>query len=311
MKIKYYLLMLLLIASMAIFSERTFAFDFKFSSNETVLLEDEFDSRGKWQLSSKLRLNSGYLISDGDYQAASLNLVDLGISPLDLSNGAINLYWRGIFPKDATKPRNSYVIALEYADNLPFCWNGKIGQDVEMVIKEDASPCPTGFSQVKDDGELKAWIRPQEPAIPGLTRLFVDPDFIPGIQPEERNSSEFPYILLDGKPNSQTEYRMRVEEKNRQVEVELFFLKDDKWESLGKPLVVEASQWKYVIGQKETRKTDYLYGIEENLTFESINVILRRDQKKQPTKIDAIALTQEKIFDRNSVSEPKQPAYLP
>ncbi len=80
---------------------------------------------------------------------------------------------------------------------------------------------------------------------------------------------------------------------------------------MGEPLVVESSQWKYVIGQKETGKTDYLYGIEENLTFESINLILRRDRKKQPTKIDAIALTQEKIFDRNSVSEPKQPAYLP
>ena len=213
------------------------------------------------------------------------------------------MYWRGIFPKDATKPRNSYVIALEYADNSPFCWNGKIGQDVEMVIKEDASPCPTGFSQVKDDGELKAWIRPQEPTIPGLTRLFVDPDFIPCLQPEERNSSEFPYILLDGKPNSQADYRMRVQERNQQVEVTLFCLKDDKWESLGEPLVGEASQWKYVVGQKETGKTDYLYGIEDNLTFESINILLRRDQKKQPTKIDAIALTQEKILDSKSVQE--------
>ncbi|NEP77504.1 MAG: hypothetical protein F6K17_05465 [Okeania sp. SIO3C4] len=96
MKIKNYLLVLILVASMvvsiAIFSERTFAFDFKFSSNEKVLLKDDFDSQGNWQLNSKLRIDSGYLISDGDFQIASLKLAKLGISPLDPSNGAINLY---------------------------------------------------------------------------------------------------------------------------------------------------------------------------------------------------------------------------
>ena len=58
-------------------------------------------------------------ISDGDFQIASLKLAKLGISPLDPSNGAINLYWRAILPEGATKPRNSYVLVLQYANNPP------------------------------------------------------------------------------------------------------------------------------------------------------------------------------------------------
>ncbi len=298
MKIKNSLLTLILVASMvasiAIFSERIFAFDFKFSSNETVLLEDDFDSQGKWQLKSKLRIDSGYLISDGDFQIASLKLAKLGISPLDPSNGAINLYWRGIFPEDATKPRNTYILGLGSAESSPFCWNEKVGQDVKIILAKDGSPCPTSFRQVTENPELRAWIRPQEPTKPGFIRLHTDPDFSPGVQPEERDGSKFPYVTLDSQPNSQTEYRMRVQEKNQQVEVELFFFKDDQWKSLGESLVVAPSQWKYVIGQNE-ETGDYIYGIKEAITFESINILLRRDTKKQPTKIDAVALTQEKI----------------
>ena len=50
MKIKHYLLTPFLVASMAIFPERSFAFDFKFGANETILLNDNFDSQGNWQL---------------------------------------------------------------------------------------------------------------------------------------------------------------------------------------------------------------------------------------------------------------------
>ncbi|NEP86250.1 MAG: hypothetical protein F6K18_05105 [Okeania sp. SIO2C2] len=283
-----------MVVSIAIFSEKTFIFDFKFSSNETVLLKDDFDSQGNWRLRSKLRIDSGYLISDGDFQIASLKLAKLGISPLDPSNGAINLYWRGIFPEDATKPRNTYILGLEYAENSPFCWNGKVGQDVKIILTEDASPCPKSFSQVRENPELRAWIRPKEPTIPGFIRLHIDPDFTPGVQPEERDGSKFPYVTLDSQPNSQREYRMRVQEKNQQVEVELFFFKDDKWESLGESLVVAPSQWKHVIGQNE-ETGDYIYGMKEAITFKAVNILLRRDRNKEPTKIDAVALTQEKI----------------
>ncbi len=292
MKIKYHLLTLILVASIVIFSERTFAFDFKFSSNETVLLNVDFDVQGMWQLASKLRIDSGYLISDGDYQVASLNLAKLGISPLDTSNGAINLYWRAILPDHATKPRNSYILGLEYADNSPFCWNGKVGQDVQVVIGEDTSPCPTGFSNVEENSELRSWMRPNEPAIPGFTRLYVDPDFTPGVQPEERDSSQFPYVTFDSLENSQTDYRMRIQENNQQVVVQLFFFKDDEWESLGDSLVIDPSQWKYVVGQNE-ETGDFIYGIEECVAFQSINILIRIDTEKESTKIDAVALTQE------------------
>ncbi|NEQ76607.1 MAG: hypothetical protein F6K23_28365 [Okeania sp. SIO2C9] len=303
MKIKHYLLTPLLIASMAIFSERTFAFDFKFGSDETVLLNDDFDSQGNWQLPSNVRIDSGYLIPDADFQTASLNLVDLGIGSLSPSNGAINLYWSAIFPEGAKQERNAYIPALEYAENPLFCWNGKGDDDAEIILGEDGSPCPTGFNKVKENAELRAWMRPQERGKPGFTRLYADPDFTPGVEPEQRDSSEFAFMKLDSQNNSVTDYRMRVEEIDQQVEVELFFLNNGEWDLIGDPLVVNSSQWRYVTGQNE-ETGDYIYGVEESVSFESINILLRRDTRREPTKIDAIALTQENIYDSKSVPEP-------
>ncbi|MEM1169838.1 MAG: hypothetical protein AAGJ08_12355 [Cyanobacteria bacterium P01_H01_bin.35] len=62
MKIQHYLLTPIIVANMAIFSERTFAFDFKFGANETILLNDDFDRQGEWQLPTKVKIDSGYLI---------------------------------------------------------------------------------------------------------------------------------------------------------------------------------------------------------------------------------------------------------
>ncbi|MEM1169837.1 MAG: PEP-CTERM sorting domain-containing protein [Cyanobacteria bacterium P01_H01_bin.35] len=98
---------------------------------------------------------------------------------------------------------------------------------------------------------------------------------------------------------------MRIEQIDKQVEVELsFFNNNDEWESIGESLVVDSSQWKYVAGQNKAG--DYIYGIEESVSFESINILLRKhpNNNKEVTKIDAIALTQEKISDSKSVPEP-------
>ncbi|NES01486.1 MAG: PEP-CTERM sorting domain-containing protein [Okeania sp. SIO2F4] len=89
----------------------------------------------------------------------------------------------------------------------------------------------------------------------------------------------------------------------RYYRVELsFFNNNDEWESIGDRLVVDSSQWRYVAGQNEDGT--YIYGIEESVTFESINILLRRLDSREATKIDAIALTQEQIFDSKSVPEP-------
>ncbi len=306
MKIKHYLLTPLLVANMAIFSERTFAADFKFGANETVLLNDDFDSQGEWQLPTNVKIDSVYLIPEGDFQTASLNLEDLGIDSLSPTDGAINLYWRGIFPakKDAHKERNAYIPALQYAENPVFCWNRKGGDEAVVVIEEDGSPCEAGLSKVEENAELRAWLRPQERGKPGFTRLYADPDFTPGVEPEQRDTSEFAFMRLDSQRNEITDYRMRIEEIDGEVEVELsFFNNNDEWESIGESLVVDSSQWKYVAGQNE-ETGDFIYGIEESVTFESINILLRRDTRREATKIDAIALTQEKIFDSKSVPEP-------
>ncbi len=71
---------------------------------------------------------------------------------------------------------------------------------------------------------------------------------------------------------------------------------------MGDRLIVDSSQWKYVTGQNEDGT--YTYGIEESVTFESINILLRKRTNREATKIDAIALTQEQIFDSKSVPEP-------
>ncbi len=304
MKIKHYLLTPILVANMVIFSERTFAADFKFGDDETVLLNEDFDSQGEWKLPATAKIDSGYLIPEGNFQTASLNLEDLGIDSLSPSKGAINLYWRAIFPKGAKQERNAYIPALQYAENPVFCWNGKGGDEAVVVIEEDGSPCQTDLRRVEENAELRAWLRPQERGKPGFTRLYADPDFTPGVEPEQRDTSEFAFMRLDSQRNEITDYRMRIEEIDGEVEVELsFFNNDDEWKSIGESLVVDSSQWKYVAGQDE-ETGDFIYGIEESVTFESINILLRRDTRREATKIDAIALTQEKIFDSKSVPEP-------
>ncbi len=180
------------------------------------------------------------------------------------------------------------------------------------MIAEDGSPCSIGLNEVEENAELRAWLRPQTRTEKPFTRLYADPDFTPGVEPELRDPDEFPFVTLDSQPNSQTEYRMRIEEIDQKVEVQLSFLNsEDEWESIGGPLLVEPSQWKYVTGQNEDTR-DYIYGFEESVTFEFINILLRRDINRQtgepteigPTKIDAIALTQENISDSKSVPEP-------
>ncbi|NEP89179.1 MAG: PEP-CTERM sorting domain-containing protein [Okeania sp. SIO2C2] len=98
---------------------------------------------------------------------------------------------------------------------------------------------------------------------------------------------------------------MRIQEKNQKVEVELFFLNNDEWKSLGESLVVDSSQWRYVIDQKVEEEANYLYGIEDPLSFESINIFLRNDRGNPDlnatTKIDAIALTQESVPEPTSI----------
>ncbi|WP_287524315.1 PEP-CTERM sorting domain-containing protein [Okeania sp. SIO2C2] len=509
MKIKHYLLTPMLVVSMAVLSEKSFAFDFKFSSNETILLNEEFDEKGKWNLPQALSIESGYLAfntTNADFQTASLNLLDLGIN-LNPSNGPINFYWSGMFPQNAKREQNAYIPALEYADNPPVCWNGKgnemarvflaiedssceelelparitfdwetssaafhlaeffdatagtplkgtgffdynpnvsflgdesneidpddvlsnifpgaldltlisngkkatfnsrtpevnrgevssgldfflpeensneslsysasgafgntsfsslseglitiasidfeisgantkcgqptvsppllppaeclalntiqdLGQETQVsgfidTFQDFAGNCPEcgitelsfsslkleKFQKVDENAELRAWLRPN-----AFTRLYADPDFTPGVEPEQRDSSEFPFVTLDSQPNSQTEYRMRIQEKNQKVEVELFFLNNDEWKSLGESLVVDSSQWRYVIDQKVEEEANYLYGIEDPLSFESINIFLRNDRGNPDlnatTKIDAIALTQESVPEPTSI----------
>lgn len=510
MKIKYFFLTPILLASIVSYPERAVAFDFKFGQNESILFNDDFDDKGKWELPQALSIDSGYLRfkdTGADFQTASLNLANLGIN-LNPSKDPINFYWRGVFPKNPKRESDAYIPALEYANNLPVCWNGKgremarvffgingsscedlelpdritfnwktdsaafhladffdttrdsplkgtgffdyninipflgdennaidpldplsnifpgaleltlisngkkatfdsrtpdvnrgevlsgldfflpkektneslsysasgafgstsfsslsqglitiasidfkisganakcsqptvgspqlpsaeclalnptqdFGKETQVsglieTFADFAGNCPDcgttslmfdnlkleKFQRVDENAELRAWLRPGSNS---FTRLYVDPDFTPGIEPEQRDPSMFPFITLNSLPNSQKEYRMRIQEKNQKVDVELFYLENDEWKSLGKTLEVDKRKWRFIIDQQVIGKPVYDYGIDDPLAFESINILLRNDRNNQnltnTTKIDAIALTIESVPEPTS-----------
>jgi hypothetical protein len=284
-------------------------FDFQLGPNETVLLHENFEKLGHWRLSQGLQIQSGHLsyhTSNTDYALASYPLHILGSgAELDPRQGPINLYWRALYPTDPDvvhKELNAYMPALQYAQNPYFCWNGQGNDSAEVVVANLGEGCPNSsrpdrWLKIREDAELRAWLRPttsrEGASREVFTRLYVDPDFTPGVEPEERDPAMFPWVTLDNLPNSQTAYRLRVEQQGQTIQVELFYLTDNRWQAVpGGTLGVDRSQWRFVSGQEMVGQPIYQYGVSDPITFTALNILLRNNPKAS-TKIDAIILTQE------------------
>jgi len=259
---------------------------FAFSEDETVVVSDDFNHRGDWQLSPGLDIDSGALrYAPGATQtfAIATRPLDQPLNPMD---GAIHLYWQAQFPDDPQRERNAYIPALKYAVNPEFCWD--TSTDATSLLT--AAGCPEGMTRARENAELRVWLRPQVADQNPPTRLFVDPDFTPGVEPEDRDSSEMAYVPLPNQGNRQEIYRLRIEWCDRDYQASVAALQQGIWQPVGTPLAIRPEEWRLVAGQDAD---GYLYTTENPVTFEAISVLLRHEPTRDEfTQIDAVALTQ-------------------
>ena len=262
------------------------ATDFSFGPDEVVIVEDDFDQPGDWQLSPGLHIEAG-AVSYMPGATQTLAIASLALDrPLNPADGPIHLYWRAQFPDNPQTERNAYIPALKYAVNPEFCWD--TATDATTVRTE--SECPDGMSRAWENAELRVWLRPQVADQNPPTRLFVDPDFTPGVEPEDRDRSELAYTFLPNQGNQQEIYRLRIEVCDRQYQASVAALQQGIWQPVGTPLSIAPEEWRFVAGHDAN---GYLYTTENPVTFEAISLLLRHEPTHDGfTQVNAVALTQ-------------------
>lgn len=272
----------LLSASIAALPTRAIAFDFQMGSNETIVLDDDFDTGTGWRVDSSLQISGGLLTSQntGAYGRASYTLEN----PLNLSEGAINLYWVGAFPNNARKEREAYWPSLQYVDNPAVCWNSSTN---EVLALGSDGGCDSSYLRVDEDGELRTWLRPDGPT--SFNRLYVDQGFIPGLDPE-RLSNPLAQLSIPDHPDASAEqYRLRLEQLNGVSEAVLSYWNGTDWQSLNArngssvPLLIDDSDWIDI------------NGVIQEPIFEALNFQFRGPGPDGiATSVDAVRLTQER-----------------
>ncbi|MEO0539259.1 MAG: hypothetical protein AAFZ80_00170 [Cyanobacteria bacterium P01_A01_bin.105] len=283
----------LLFTGLLLLPTRVLAFDFSIDANETVILNDDLDTNTGWQLSSQLEISDGVLThkNTGSYGRATYHFDQ----PLNLADGAVSLYWAGSFPNDAHRERDAYWASLQFADNAPVCWD--IGTN--EVLASSGGSCPSGYLRVDEDSELRVWLRPESRAHSTFHRVYVDPGFIPGIDPE---GLDYPLTQLrqPNHPETTEQYRLRVEQIGHITEAILSFWDGSDWQALStrsgsNPLLIDDSDWTDVDG------TVY------DPIFEALNFQFRGPGPDGvATRVDAIAITQA----RNTTQSVPEPSLL-
>ncbi|NEQ45821.1 MAG: hypothetical protein F6K00_20665 [Leptolyngbya sp. SIOISBB] len=278
----------LLLPNLAVWAGDAHSSEFHFSADEKVILDADFEHQGDWQLSAGLQVESGWLSYAPDARntfAIASFVLDRSLSP---AGGAINLYWRASFPEHTKTESNAYIPALQYAENPIVCWQ-TADNSVSLL---PGQTCRMDTTAIREDAELRAWLRSQKLDEHPQTRLYVDPDFTPGVEPENRDTAKFPYVGLPHQGNQQRIYRLRIEQLQNQYQASLAMLQEGNWQRIGSPLAIAPEQWRFVVGQTAE---GYRYAAETAFTFEQINVLMRHDPARAEfTRIDAIALTQER-----------------
>ena len=215
-------------------------------------------------------------------------------NPLNLHDGAINLYWVSAFPDRAHREVDAYWPSLQYADNPAVCWDRSTNEVLPLGAD---GQCEPGYQQVDENSELRVWLRPEHPT--SFHRVYVDQGFIPGIDPE---GSDNPLAQLnhpDHPDPTAEQYRLRLEQTGDTAIATLDYWAGSDWQGLtprknsSHPLLIELSDWINIDGTVQ------------DPIFEALNFQFRSPGSKgTPTRVSAVALTQETGDSPQSVPEP-------
>lgn len=269
------------------------AFDFHMGANEVIILNDDFDTGEGWDLGSSLDIQDGALThgSSGNYGRASYTLDN----PLNLHDGAINLYWVAAFPDRARKERDAYWPSLQYADNPPVCWDQ--GTNEVLALPSDGQ-CLEGYMQVDENSELRVWMRPEHPT--SFHRIYVDEGFIPGLDPEKSDNPLAQLKHPEHPDPTAEQYRLRLEQIGDTATATLDYWAGSDWHGLtprrnsSHPLLIELADWINIDGTVQ------------DPIFEALNFQFRGPGPDGvATSVSAVALTQERLGNSpQAVPEP-------
>lgn len=257
------------------FSQKSLASNFKYSSEEIEIFNTELDTSEGWFLEGT-KIDQGQLQGTSGWGKASY-----AISPLNLDNGDIFLYWSAIFPDNPKTERDKYYVGLQYSDNEPVPYQGNL---------------------IDENAELKIAIRPEDKTNPGnsYNQIYIDPDF----NATNNYSPATTRVETPQTSSSQTtDYRLKISKLDANTyEASSFYWNGTEWQ-LSNPkqgytstLGILSSDW--INAERE---------IESPVTFEAINLLFRTRE----SAVTAIALTQIQESDSASVPEPSTIMGLP
>jgi hypothetical protein len=254
------------------FSTKSLASTFNYSSDEIEIFNTDFDTSQGWLLEST-KIDNGMISATNSWGKASYN-----ISPLNLDNGDILLYWSAILPQNAKTERDKFYIGLQYSDNDAVDYNGGL---------------------VDENAELKMAIRPEDKLNEknSYNQIYIDPDF----DPVDNFSPATTRVQTQ---NSQiTDFRLKISKVNKTIfEASSFFWNGLDWELMsGKQgynssLEIQSSDW---LNAKDE--------VESPVTFEAVNLLFRN----QGSAVTAVALTQVQGNNSAKIPEPSTIIGLP
>ena len=256
------------------FAAKSLAANFNYNSDELEVFNTEFDSSEGWLLEGTT-IDNGTISGTSSWGNASYD-----ISPLNLDNGDIFLYWSGIFPERAKTERDKYYVGLEYYDNDAALYNGDL---------------------VDEDAQLKMAIRPKDKLNVGnsYNQIYIDTDFDPKNTFSPKTRVETP----DYQSSETTDFRLKISKVNQTIyQASSFYWNGVDWQLMnGKegnngPLEIQSSDWLNAKGE-----------IESPVTFEAVNLVFR----KPGSAITAVAVTQVQGNTRAKVPEPSTILGLP
>lgn len=254
------------------FAAKSLAANFNYNSDELEIFSTELDSSEGWLLEGT-EIDNGTISGTSDWGKASY-----AISPVNLNNGDIFLYWSGIFPEIAKTERDKYYVGLQYSDNDAVEYNGSL---------------------VDENAELKMAIRPKDKSnvTNDYNEIYIDPNV------GTSSPAKIQLETLDIQPLETTDFRLKVSKVNETMyEASSSYWNGIDWEFMGAkdgnnaPLQIQSSDWLNAKGE-----------IESPVTFEAVNFVFR----KPGSAITAIAVTQVQGNNSAKVPEPSTILGLP